>query len=362
MVNYEFKALRMSPFHSFYMENRLQIKPYLPLFRRSIQACIFSCFLCNLRATLAAMKRPVASAFVLTLLLLIGRGGWAQPPPAFSGKEAFDYLTKQTDFGPRNPNSRGHAECLKFLADTLRRSADQVRLQHFTHKGYGNEELWLTNVIASFRAELGERILLCAHWDTRPRADRDPNVMRRNQPILGANDGASGVAVLLHLADLMKDVPPSIGVDIVLFDGEDYGKEGDRANYLLGSRFFVRQMAADYRPRFGILLDMVGDRFLEIPKEKNSLHFAPEIVELVWNKAAELGITQFVTKVGDAIYDDHIPLNEAGIKTINIIDFNYPDETNRFWHTHKDTPENCSPESLEAVGTVVTHIVYTQRP
>lgn len=308
------------------------------------------------------MTRPVAFVILAIIFTFVPREGASQPIPTFSGRDAFVYLTKQTDFGPRNPNSRGHTECLRFLGDNLRRSADRVRLQHFTHKGYENEELWLTNVIASFRPELQDRILLCAHWDTRPRAERDPNTMRRNQPILGANDGASGVAVLLHLADLMKAEPPPIGVDIVLFDGEDYGVEGDLSNYLLGSRFFVSKTAADYQPRFGILLDMVGDKFLEIPKERNSLHFAPDIVELVWNKAAELGITEFVSKAGYAIFDDHIPLNEAGIKTINIIDFNYPDKTNRFWHTHKDTPENCSPESLEAVGTVVTHVIYSQKP
>jgi glutaminyl-peptide cyclotransferase len=358
----ELKARRISALNSLYMESVPQIKPYLPSCMGNLRTFLFSCLARPLRATLPPMTRSTPFAVVLFVSLLLGQEGASQPIPSFKGTEAFFYLTKQTDFGPRNPNSRGHTECLKFLADTLRRSAHQVRLQHFTHKGYGNEELWLTNVIASFRPELQERIVLCAHWDTRPRAERDPNVMRRNQPILGANDGASGVAVLLHLADLMKAVPPPIGVDIVLFDGEDYGVEGDLSNYLLGSRFFVTQRAADYRPRFGILLDMVGDTHLEIPKEQNSLHFAPDIVDLVWSKAAELGITRFVSRVGDAIYDDHIPLNEAGIKTINIIDFNYPDQTHRFWHTHQDTPDKCSPESLEAVGTVVTHVVYSQRP
>jgi len=304
--------------------------------------------------------------FFLISFLIIASAGFpdgaiGQPVPTFKGKDAFAYLVKQTDFGPRNPNSKGHEACLGFLEETLRRSADRVRLQHFTHRGYG-EEMWLTNVIASFRPELQDRILLCAHWDTRPRADRDENMMRRNQPILGANDGASGVAVLLHLADLMKASPPPVGVDVVLFDGEDYGREGDLANYLLGSRFFVAQKPSDYRPRFGILLDMVGDRFLELPKEGNSIRLAPDIVELVWNKARELGIEQFSSKVGIEIFDDHLPLNRAGIKTIDIIDFNYPDETNRFWHTHNDVPQNCSPESLEAVGTVLTHVVYTRRP
>lgn len=300
---------------------------------------------------------------VLTVFFLQGlvEGASGQTIPAFRGSDAFAYLVKQTDFGPRNPNSTGHEACLEFLAQTLRRSAHEVRLQHFTHPGYG-EELWLTNVIASFRPELQDRILLCAHWDTRPRADRDENALRRNQPIPGANDGASGVAVLLHLADLMKALPPPVGVDIVLFDGEDYGLEGDFSKYLLGSRFFVTQKAPDYRPRFGILLDMVGDRFLDLPREQNSIRSAPDIVELVWNKAQELGIKQFSSKVGPEMFDDHLPLNQAGIKTIDIIDFNYPDETNRFWHTHNDVPENCSPESLEAVGTVLTHIVYTQRP
>jgi glutaminyl-peptide cyclotransferase len=305
------------------------------------------------------------SIFLLSFLMIFFAGfpeaASGQPIPTFKGKAAFAYLLKQTDFGPRNPNSGGHEACLGFLEETLRRSADQVRLQHFTHRGYG-EELWLTNVVASFRPELQERILLCAHWDTRPRADMDENRMRANQPIPGANDGASGVAVLLHLADLMKASPPPVGVDIVFFDGEDYGLEGNLSNYLLGSRFFAAEKPSDYRPRFGILLDMVGDKSLELPKEQNSIHLAPDIVELVWNTAHELGIKQFSSKVGEEIFDDHLPLNRAGIKTVDIIDFNYPDQTNRFWHTHEDVPDHCSAKSLEAVGTVLTHIVYTQRP
>jgi glutaminyl-peptide cyclotransferase len=283
-----------------------------------------------------------------------------QAVPVFKGKGAFAYLLKQTDFGPRNPNSSGHEACLGFLSETLQRSADQVRLQHFTRPGY-DEELWLTNVTASFRPELQDRILLCAHWDTRPRADRDENPMRRNQPIPGANDGASGVAVLLHLADLMKISPPPVGVDVVLFDGEDYGMEGDLPRYLMGSRFFAEEKPADYQPRFGVLLDMVGDKSLDIPKERNSVRLAPDIVKLVWSKAGELGIKQFSPTVGEEILDDHLPLNRAGIKTIDIIDFNYPDETNRFWHTHDDVPQNCSPESLQAVGTVLVHLIYEQR-
>lgn len=281
--------------------------------------------------------------------------------PQFSGTRAFEYLVKQTQFGPRNPNSPGHAACVIWLEQTLRQFADEVELQKFKAQGY-NETLALTNIIARFNSQATSRILLAAHWDTRPRAEHDEDKSRRNEPIIGANDGASGVAVLLEIASLLKSQPPAIGVDIVLFDGEDYGYEGDLSKYFLGSRYFANTKPADYNPRFGILLDMVGDTYLEIPKELNSMKYAPDILNLVWSKAKELGYTQFVDEPGEEINDDHLQLNMVGIKTINIIDFNYPDPSHRFWHTHQDVPEHCSPESLEVVGTVVTHVVYTQQP
>lgn len=278
--------------------------------------------------------------------------------PSLSGERAFKLLVRQTDFGPRNPGSQGHAACLDYLAAELRKYADNVKLQEFTHIGYNGERLQLTNIIAAFKPEETDRILLCAHWDTRPRAENDENKSRRNEPILGANDGASGVAVLLEMAALFKQTPPRIGVDIVLFDGEDYGMEGDIQRYLLGARYFAANKPSDYAPRFGVLLDMVGDKYLDIPKEQHSLTYAPDVIALIWNKARELGYPQFVDQVGELMTDDHLPLNEAGIKTVDLIDFDYPDPTNRFWHSHQDIPENCSPESLEAVGTVLIHVVY----
>jgi hypothetical protein len=282
--------------------------------------------------------------------------------PAFSGEHSFTYLKAQTAFGPRNPNSPGHGACLGYLESTLRTLADEVRLQEFTHTGYAGEQLRLTNIIASFRPAEATRILVCAHWDTRPRAEQDETKGKRNDPILGANDGASGVAVLLEIARLLKETPPAIGVDIVLFDGEDYGKEGDHASYLLGSRYFAEHKAEGYNPRFGILLDMVGDKFLELPREQYSMRYAPQVVDMVWKTAAFLGVTQFHDEKGEEIMDDHLPLNEAGIQTIDIIDFNYPDSTNRYWHTHQDTPEHCSAESLGAVGSVIASVVYAQVP
>jgi len=282
--------------------------------------------------------------------------------PTFSGTRAFADLEKQVSLGPRAPGSPGHSQCLNYLVASLRSLADTVWTQEFVSPGYNNEALRLTNVVASFDPGEKARILLCAHWDTRPRADNDPDPANQSKPILGANDGASGVAVLLELARLMNSTPPSIGIDLVLFDGEDYGYEGDTPRYLLGSRYFATNTTFEQVPRFAILLDMVGDANLEIFKEQHSVQYAGDIVNLIWNTARQLGYYQFVDEVGESITDDHLPLNEAGIKTVDLIDFDYPDHTNRYWHTLDDVPANCSGEGLEAVGTVLTHLLYTQKP
>jgi hypothetical protein len=283
-------------------------------------------------------------------------------PPVFSGERALATLHQVVSFGPRNPNSKGHQACSAFLAEQLRLTADSVKIQEFTHRGYNGELLRLKNIVASFSPERTSRILLCTHWDTRPRADRDPDATRREEPISGANDGASGVAVLLELARLFNESPPPIGVDLAFFDGEDYGLEGDTPNYLIGARHFATTKPDDYLPRFGILLDMIGDAQLEIPREGHSMRFAPDIVDLVWDAAAKLGYHQFADWIDEPITDDHLPLNAVGIKTIDLIDFSYPDETHRYWHTHEDTPDKCSAGSLEAVGSVVAHVVYSQTP
>ncbi len=285
----------------------------------------------------------------------------ASAPPRFDGRTAFSYLLKQTAFGPRNPNSAGHESCLSYLVQTLQALADTVEVLPFVQEGYG-EKLSLTNIFARYKPDARSRILLLAHWDTRPRADNDPDRSHWNQPILGANDGASGVAVLLELASLLKNSPPAIGVDLLLVDGEDYGKEGQHDLYLLGSRHFASNLPSGYAPRFAILLDMVGDTYLELPKEGYSVQYAPDIVNLLWDTARNLGVRQFIDAKGETIIDDHLPLNEAGIKTIDLIDFNYPDQSNRYWHTLNDTPDHCSAESLEAVGTVLTSVIYQQHP
>ncbi len=285
--------------------------------------------------------------------------------PEFNEDRAFEYLVAQTEFGPRNPGSIGHQQCLQYLTFELQKYADAVNQQSFRHTGYDGRSYQMTNIIASFNIEATHRILLGAHWDTRPRAERDPDPNRRYEPILGANDGASGVAVLLEIARLLSKNSPLIGVDIILFDGEDYGREGDLDQYCLGAKYFARNLPQGFRPRFGIIVDMVGDKEARFPRESNSIQHAPRVVDLIWNTARTLNLYQFEDRQGGAIYDDHIPLNEVGIPTALIIDsdlvgYDGPDERRRYWHTTMDTPEQCSPESLGAVGRVLTEIIYRQ--
>lgn len=282
------------------------------------------------------------------------------PPPVFNGGEAFGFLQAQTAFGPRNPGSTGHQKCLDYLVNQLAHAVDTVSRQEFTADGYDGEKLALTNVFAQVNPKAGNRILLIAHWDTRPRADQEKDPAKQQQPILGANDGASGVAILLEIARLMKHAPPAAGIDFLLVDGEDYGKEGDQANYLLGARYFAQHLPPGYRPAFGILLDMVGDSNLELLREPTSVQLAPDVVSLVWSTAKSLGVYQFTDADQRPVLDDHVPLNEAGIRTIDLIDFQYPDASNRYWHTLEDTPDKCSAASLEAVGKVLLAVLYGQ--
>ena len=285
-------------------------------------------------------------------------------PPKFNADRAWEYLTDQTNFGPRNPNSVGHANCLQYFKETLQKYASSVILQRWVDEGYNGEKLNLTNVLASFNPEVTTRILLCAHWDSRPRAERDPDPKKRHLPILGANDGASGVAVLLELATLMNENPPNIGIDIILFDGEDYGREGDLSKYFLGSRYFTKNKPAGYYPVYGVLLDLVGDKNLQLSKEGfSAMKYNPVLVNHVWNIGRGLGYNQFDYNVYASIEDDHVILNEAGISCINIIDVmlvggDIYDEERNYWHTHSDTPDKCSKESLKVVGDVLLELIY----
>jgi hypothetical protein len=279
-------------------------------------------------------------------------------------------VERQVAFGPRNPGSDGAARTLDFLVEELGKFAATVERQEFTHVGYDGKELRMTNVIATFNPEATIRILLCAHWDTRPRSDEDSDPDDLGKPILGANDGGSGVGVLLELARVMKENRPPIGVDIVLFDGEDYGDShvDGLERYFLGAKHFAKTIPSTYRPIFGILLDIVGDHDAEFGKEENSIQYANSVVELVWGAASHLGLKSFAQKRVPGVSDDHLPLNRiARIPTVDIIDallvgHNDPDPRRQYWHTSDDDMDNISQETLGEVGRLVTYIVYRVVP
>jgi Zn-dependent M28 family amino/carboxypeptidase len=278
---------------------------------------------------------------------------YGKSKPSFDGGNAYNYIVRQCSFGPRNPGSQGHRLCKEFLINELKKSADNVTEQKFYHFDENiKKNVQMANIIASFNVSSKKRIMLCAHWDTRPFADRDKNPIKRKQPILGANDGASGVAVLLEIAKILKTNKPNVGIDIVLFDGEDYGHEGTD-NYFLGSKYYVKNNS-NYSPMFGILLDMVGDKDLEIPIEGHSKLYAPDIVNRVWDSAEKIGASAFIRNDGNEVKDDHLILLNAGIRCIDVIDFDYP-----YWHTTEDTPDKCSPESLQQIGDVLVEIIYS---
>ena len=232
-----------------------------------------------------------------------------------------------------------------------RRSVRVVRVHHRADVR-GGEHL---GGISRPGDERFERILLVAHWDTRSIADMEPDSARRNEPIPGANDGASGTALLLHLAELLDASTPPVGVDLLLVDGEDYLP----GEMYLGAKHFAAGVAASgYRPRYGVLVDMIADADPVYPVEAYSAEHAPDVIRRVYALAHELGYgTHFPLVQGGGILDDHIPLNEAGIPTIDIIDFQYG-PGNSLWHTHADDMSAVSVRGLEAVGTVLTELVY----
>jgi Zn-dependent M28 family amino/carboxypeptidase len=214
----------------------------------------------------------------------------------------------------------------------------------------------LTNIIARFNPDAEKQILLGAHWDTRPWADQDFEL--QSKPVLGANDGASGVAVLLELADILSKAPTSVGVTIVLFDAEDFGSAGNPKSFARGSQYFAKHLPIP-KPEYAIILDMVGDAELNLLIERNSFRQNRQLVKELWALAKDLQLPAFLPSIRHTIFDDHVPLYEfAGIPAIDIIDFDYPNAHQNYWHTHQDTPDKCSPESLEQIGTLLVHHIY----
>ena len=287
---------------------------------------------------------------------------FSQEIPFFDSNRAMDLLKVQCSFGPRYPGSIGHDQMKLFLNDFLEPLSDSLYVMNekIPHP-YKNEFMYLTNYLARFQLDAYKRIMLMAHWDTREFADKELEDKNKKLPIIGANDGASGVAVLLTLAEIIHLLPTiNIGIDLLFIDGEDQGRAGDSENFGLGAQAFAKNIPYPL-PEFAICLDMVADKEQEFLIEHFSLKQAPELVKTIWNLANNSGYTQFQNRLGYAVMDDHYYLYKyANIPAIDIIDFDYPNSEINYWHTLKDIPENCSAKSLGAVGTVMTQFIYRQ--
>lgn len=300
------------------------------------------------------MRMPRKLIFSFFLCSILFSSCQSQVRPEFNEQIAFQHLEQQCQFGSRVPGTEAHSKCRDYLVATLQKYADRVTQQPFkeTIPQTGTSVICY-NIIANFQSNKSKRILLCAHWDCRPWADRDPDPANHQQPVPGASDGASGVAVLLEIARIIKISPPKYGIDIVLFDAEDFGTYGQNDTWALGSKQFARNVVQNYHPEFGILVDLVGDADQQLYIEQNSYQYARKIVDKVWNMAEQLGIPEFIPEVKHDVYDDHLSLLEIGIPTIDIIDFDY-----QYWHTVSDTPDKCSPRSLGNVGRVILGVLY----
>ncbi len=266
----------------------------------------------------------------------------------FNKERAYKYLVYQCDLGPRTPGSKNIEKLRQYIKNISDDNGLRYIRQDFVFKDtVRKKNLKLSNLIVSYNVDSQRRIFFAAHYDTRFWADLDPEPKNRNKPIDGANDGASGVAVLLELMNIINEIEPSYGVDFIFLDGEDYGTDDYPEMFCLGSKYFVQNYPiSDYV--FGIVLDMIGDCDNQYFFEGYSDYYAPELNQIIFQIAQNLGISSFIPEVKHTILDDHLFFNRAGIKTIDIIDFDYP-----YWHTLEDTKDKCCANSLNDIGIVL---------
>jgi hypothetical protein len=298
--------------------------------------------------------RPVRRFVVVLLTAVVACRPDGRPRTPFDGAAAMGYVKTQLDFGPRIPGSIGHQRTGDWIVTRARASADTVIEQRFTHVTVKGDTLPLRNILARFRPHEAQRVLYITHWDTRPVSDQATDPAQRSLPMPGANDGASGTAMLLALADALKKTPPNVGVDLLFVDGEDYGSFDVGKDVLLGSKYFATHPPdSAYRPLYGVLWDMIGKVNTRFVKEQYSMQRAPEVVSLVWKRADELGYSSvFVATMGIAIIDDHLPFQEAGYHVIDVLDYDYPEH-----HTPQDTYDKVSQRSIQISGDVAYSLV-----
>lgn len=299
---------------------------------------------------------------------------FAQQPagPAFNADSAYAYAQAQCAFGPRTMNSEAHEQCAGWIIRKFQQFGCDVTTQKTDVKGYDGTTLHATNIMAKYKPAATKRILLCAHWDSRPWADNDPDSANWRKPVMAANDGASGVAVMLELARLLQnDTTLTYGIDFICFDAEDWGtpqweKQADgEDSWALGAQYWARNASHGNQPEYGILLDMVGGQGAKFYQELASKQHAPDILEKVWAAAEAAGYgSYFPRQDGGYITDDHIPVNErAKIPTIDVIPF-YPDcQQSSFgptWHTVHDTMEHIDKNTLKAVGQTMVQVLFSE--
>lgn len=295
-------------------------------------------------------------AFILLCLACGGERSGSST--GFDGAAAYKYAGAQVAFGPRVPGSPAAKAAGDWIITEMRKRADQVVVQSFDYKTADGKVIPMRNILARFRPELTDRILYVTHWDSRPVSESAKTEAEKKLPVPGANDGASGVGLFVALGDVLKKNKPNVGVDLLFTDGEDYGEFGPpEVDVLVGAKYFAEHLpSAGYRPLYGILWDMIGDKDLRIPQEGNSISQAPEVVQRVWDLANELGHSDvFVPEAGYTVDDDHIPLLKAGLRVIDVIDLDYPPH-----HTPQDTMDKISAKSLGVVGDVAAALIARQ--
>ena len=309
--------------------------------------------------------------------------GTAQTPvgPDFSADSAFLFCQQQCLFGPRTMNSAAHDSCAQWIARKFGTYGLHVTEQKALLKGYDGTPLRSNNIIAAYRPELADRVMLCAHWDSRPWADNDPDEQNWRQPVMAANDGASGVAVMLELARLLHaaatdstaaQLNPQLGIDFICFDAEDWGvpqwsdSPDDSNSWALGAQHWAANLhSPGYKPRYAILLDMVGGEGARFFRELYSKQYAPQVVSRVWQAAQVVGYASFFPQEdGGMITDDHVPVNQvAGIPCIDIIPYYADCEASSFgptWHTVNDDMQHIDPATLKAVGQTLVQVLFTE--
>lgn len=292
--------------------------------------------------------------------------------PTFNADSAYQYIQAQADFGPRVPNTDAHKACGEYLAQTLEAFGAKVYNQYADLIAYDNTILKARNIIGAYNPDSRRRVLLCAHWDSRPYADADPNEKNHRKPILGVNDGASGVGVLLEIARQLQKQAPTIGIDIIFFDAEDYGiPTFYKGNYkphswCLGSQYWGRvPHVANYNARYGILLDMVGGKNSAFYQEPYSKRTASKQVKKIWDTAHKLGFGPlFPKREGNEVTDDHVYVHEYGkIPCVDIINFDPKSDSGfgDFWHTMNDDMDIIDKGTLKAVGQTVLEVIYNEK-